>query len=399
MTRANSSFCRQTDDLLPYLTVRETLAYAAALRLPRSVTAETRSAIVDQTIMELGLADAADVVVGGAFRKGISGGEKRRLSIGCVLVTLPSILCLDEPTTGLDAFTAFALLETLKRLAQRGRSIILSIHQPRSDAFPVFDRLVVLSQGSVVFSDRREALLPHFASLGYTPQPHTNPLDFVIDVAGIDNRTDEAEEVTAKRVGELVVAWREYESRNGVAGETEKSGSGQGSPTLDVGDVEKGQAQAVPRGEAESTAAEGERPGLWRQTSLLTRRGLLNVGRNPGLTIGFAVQAIVYVPTHSFYVRRLALLTRSLCSIGVVVGLVFLDIPETTAGIQSLKTVCYYTMPCLFYLSIVVAVFLLCQELIIFDREREDNLYSTVPWVASLVLSYLPANVIFPVRP
>jgi hypothetical protein len=86
-------------------------------------------------------------------------------------------------------------------------------------------------------------------------------------------------------------------------------------------------------------------------------------------------------------------------SIGIVVGLVFLNIPETAAGIQSLKTICYYTMPCLFYLSIVVAVFLLCEELVIFDREREDNLYATVPWVASLILSYLPANVIFPVRP
>lgn len=77
--------------------------------------------------------DAEHTLVGGAGgRKGISGGERRRLTIGCVLVTLPSVLCLDEPTTGLDAFTAYQLLETLGRLAKRGRTIILSIHQPRS---------------------------------------------------------------------------------------------------------------------------------------------------------------------------------------------------------------------------------------------------------------------------
>lgn len=109
---------------------------------------------MEQTISELGLTMAADVIVGGPFRKGISGGEKRRwvflaqvgregtdacdrLSIGCILVTLPSVLVLDEPTTGLDSFTAFQLLETLSRLAKRSRSVVLSIHQPRSDAFPL----------------------------------------------------------------------------------------------------------------------------------------------------------------------------------------------------------------------------------------------------------------------
>jgi ABC-type multidrug transport system ATPase subunit len=254
--------------------------------------------------MELGLADAADVVVGGAFRKGISGGEKRRLSIGCVLVTLPSILVLDEPTTGLDAFTAFALLETLKRLAERGRTVLLSIHQPRSDAFPVFDRIILLSVGSVVFSGRRDALLPHFASVGYAPQPHTNPLDFVIDVVGIDNRTDEAEEETSRRVGELVVAWREYESRNGVSVEGEKRRSDFGS----AGDVEK--ADQVPSAQDDSTA-EGARPGFSRQTVLLTRRGLLNVSRNPGLTLGFAVQSVVYVCMPLFPYRPPSSLSHS----------------------------------------------------------------------------------------
>ena len=119
-------FVRQQDSLLPHLTgwsccswvgnrgvvlepvtdlrvihfkhqtVRETLGFAAALRLPRSVSDAERTAIVEQTIQELGLKDAADTIVGGALRKGISGGERRRLSIGCILVTLPSILILDE---------------------------------------------------------------------------------------------------------------------------------------------------------------------------------------------------------------------------------------------------------------------------------------------------------------
>jgi ABC-type lipoprotein export system ATPase subunit len=138
-------YVRQDDFLLPFLTVRETLNFAAALRLPKTVPAATRNAIVEQTMFELGLADAADVVVGGPFRKGISGGEKRRLSIGCTLVQMPSVLVLDEPTTGLDSFTAFQILETLKKLAQRGRTVIVTLHGPRSDAFPLVRPLFSIS--------------------------------------------------------------------------------------------------------------------------------------------------------------------------------------------------------------------------------------------------------------
>ncbi|GAA5870410.1 hypothetical protein JCM8547_004025 [Rhodosporidiobolus lusitaniae] len=365
-------YVRQIDTLLPYLTVRETLNFAAALRLPRTVSTATRKAIVEQTIMELGLADAADVIVGGAFRKGISGGEKRRLSIGCVLVTLPSILVLDEPTTGLDASTAFGLLETLDRLAQRDRTIILSIHQPRSDAFPTFDKIVLLSQGSVVFSGPRASMLPHFASVGHSSPEFANPLDFVVDLSGIDSRTDEAEEETSKRVGELVLAWREHEPRDGdSSGQEEQRGvlkEGKGI------DVEKGLTRS-PASEEGEDLKESPRPGVFAQTVLLTRRGFLNVSRNPGLTMGFFLQAVI---------------------IGVVVGVVFLDVPETPAGVQSLKTLIYFFHPCLFYLSIVVAVYLLCQELVVFDREREDGLYGAPAWVFSLILSYLPANVVFP---
>lgn len=87
--------------------VRETLHYAASLRLPSSVSAKTRRLVVEQTLGELGLRDVADTVVGGfgGLRKGISGGERRRTSIACILVSLPSIIVLDEPTSGLDAFS------------------------------------------------------------------------------------------------------------------------------------------------------------------------------------------------------------------------------------------------------------------------------------------------------
>lgn len=156
--------------------VRETLTYAARLRLPTSLSRETIDVVVEETLDELGLRDAADTVVGGPLRKGISGGEKRRLSIGCVLVTLPSVLILDEPTSGLDAYTSYLLLRTLNALARRGRTVILSIHAPRSDAFELFDRICLLSKGKVVYSGMRSLCLPWFAELGHTLEDNVNPL-------------------------------------------------------------------------------------------------------------------------------------------------------------------------------------------------------------------------------
>lgn len=289
-------YVRQDDFLLPFLTVRETLAFAAALRLPKTVPAETRSAIVEQTITELGLADAASVIVGGPFRKGISGGERRRLTIGCTLVQLPSVLVLDEPTTGLDSFTAFRLLETLRSLARRGRAVIVTLHGPRSDAFPIFDKLLLLSRGSPVYSGPGRDILPHFDSLGYPAPEHTNPLDFVIDLSSIDNRTDEAEESSKERVGALVSAWRRKEASTGSSPRLHAASNGstpgrQAKPTSPGRDVEK--AARMPDDGADDAQQELKRANLVKQTALLTRRGLRNVFRNYGQLVGFAVQAIM----------------------------------------------------------------------------------------------------------
>lgn len=127
-----NSFLLQQDILQPQLTCRETLRYAADLRLPATTTQAERFALVEEIILELGLKECADTFVGDTAHRGLSGGEKRRLSMGIQLLANPSVIFLDEPTTGLDASSAYQLVKTCHRLAQRGRTFILSIHQPRS---------------------------------------------------------------------------------------------------------------------------------------------------------------------------------------------------------------------------------------------------------------------------
>ncbi|WVF67064.1 hypothetical protein IAT40_001808 [Kwoniella sp. CBS 6097] len=364
-------FVRQQDYLVECLTVRETLTYAARLRLPTSLSNETVSLIVEQTIDELGLRDAADTVVGGPLRKGISGGEKRRLSIGCVLVTLPSVLILDEPTSGLDAFTSYLLLLTLSHLARRGRTIILSIHAPRSDAFDIFDRIALLTKGEIVYSGLRSDCLGWFKGLGHEVEKGVNPLDFLIDVSSVDNRTPEAEERSLERVQVLVNAWNtrspSHWADNLSKRSIESSRISSSSP------APANEANAPQGNEASSVfdAKDEKRPGLWKQTVVLTARAHRNVYRNSPQLIGFVVQAIV---------------------LGVIIGLTYFQLPETPTGIQSLKNLSFQLIPGVFYLQQVFWVYKFCTDLVIFDRERED----VIPYVVSDFVSFLLPSIVSP---
>lgn len=127
-----SGFVDQDDTLMGTLTVRETLMYAAMLRLPRNMPTYMKQRRVEEVICELGLEAIADSVIGSPGQRGISGGEKRRVSIGKELVTSPSLLFLDEPTSGLDAYNAGMVMECLRKLTKHGRrTVIVTIHQVR----------------------------------------------------------------------------------------------------------------------------------------------------------------------------------------------------------------------------------------------------------------------------
>lgn len=98
--------------------------------------------------------------------KGVSGGERKRTSIGMELITDPSLIFLDEPTTGLDSFTANSVIQTLKDLALSGRTIITTIHQPNSDIFDKFDRLMMLAKGKIVYFNEAKLAVDYFSGLG-----------------------------------------------------------------------------------------------------------------------------------------------------------------------------------------------------------------------------------------
>lgn len=145
------AYVTQEDVLLGTLTVKETLSYSAHLRLPSSMTREEVDEIVEGTIMEMGLLDCSDRLVGNWHLRGISGGEKKRLSIAVEILSRPRLLFLDEPTSGLDSASAFFVTHTLRNIARDGRIVISSIHQPSGEVFALFDDLFLLSGGETIY--------------------------------------------------------------------------------------------------------------------------------------------------------------------------------------------------------------------------------------------------------
>jgi ABC-type multidrug transport system ATPase subunit len=116
--------------------VFETIKFAADLRMSRGAGENERRAACESILAQLGLTHVRDALVGGAARRGVSGGERKRLAVGVELVTRPALLLLDEPTSGLDAAAALALMRVLTSLARRGQTVAAAIHQPRTTYTP-----------------------------------------------------------------------------------------------------------------------------------------------------------------------------------------------------------------------------------------------------------------------
>ncbi|XRM37962.1 FAD-dependent urate hydroxylase [Aspergillus tubingensis] len=178
-------FVDQEDTMLPTLTVHETILTSALLRLPRDMSRAAKEQRVFEVERQLGISHIKDQLIGSeeGRGRGISGGEKRRVGIACELVTSPSILFLDEPTSGLDAYNAFNVIECLVTLAKTyNRTVIFTIHQPRSNIVALFDRLILLAKGKTVYSGPFSTCQRYFDHSGYSCPPGFNIADYLVDL-------------------------------------------------------------------------------------------------------------------------------------------------------------------------------------------------------------------------
>ncbi|PNS21841.1 ABC transporter G family member [Sphaceloma murrayae] len=197
--RSVIGFVDQEDTMLATLTVHETIMDSALLRLPKDMSIASKEQKVEDVERQLGIYHIRDQLIGSeeGSGRGISGGEKRRVGIACELVTSPSILFLDEPTSGLDAYNAFNVVECLVNLVKTyNRTVIFTIHQPRSNIVALFDQLVLLAKGRTVYSGPFQSCQSYFDSIGYACPPGFNIADYLVDLtmhASQSRYTDETD--------------------------------------------------------------------------------------------------------------------------------------------------------------------------------------------------------------
>ncbi|KAK2743903.1 hypothetical protein FQN57_004526 [Myotisia sp. PD_48] len=205
-----SSYVEQEDVLIGSLTVEETMYFAAQLSLSSSVSKKERLQRIQGLLNSFGIQNQAKALIGTPIQKGISGGQKRRVSVASQLITCPKILFLDEPTSGLDSTASYEVMSFVKALAKKNDLLVIaSIHQPSTATFETFDKLLILSGGKACFFGPGTQMKPYFDKTGYPMPLQINPAEFVLDLVNIDFAADT--EFVASRLDRIQSTWDQSE--------------------------------------------------------------------------------------------------------------------------------------------------------------------------------------------
>jgi ABC-type multidrug transport system ATPase subunit len=186
-------FVPQEDVMLRELTVEDNIRHSALMRLPRDWPLEKKLEQVEEIIESLEIGHIRDSVVGDEKRRGISGGQRKRVNIALEMVMKPSLLCLDEPTSGLDSTTSQQVLLSLKEMAGTGVNVVAVLHQPKYEIFKLFDQVLLLGKGGMtVYHGPADGMTEYFEKRGFPCPERENPADYYMDVVSgiIPHATD-----------------------------------------------------------------------------------------------------------------------------------------------------------------------------------------------------------------
>ncbi|KAE9618703.1 putative sulfate-transporting ATPase [Lupinus albus] len=352
------AYVRQEDLFFSQLTVRETLSLATELQLPNISSAEERDEYVNNLLFKLGLVSCADTNVGDAKVRGISGGEKKRLSMACELLASPSVIFADEPTTGLDAFQAEKVMETLKQLAQDGHTVICSIHQPRGSVYSKFDDIVLLTHGSLVYAGPAcDEPLAYFSKSGYHCPEHVNPAEFLADLISIDYSSADSVYSSKKRIDGLVESFSQRLSTVIYA------------TPITIDDLSKSRKQITKR------TVTKKKGSWWKQFRLLFKRAWMQASRD--------------APTNKVRARM------SIAS-GIIFGSVFWRMGKSQTSIQDRMGLLQVAAINTAMAALTKTVGVFPKERAIVNRERAKGSYALGPYLFSKLLAEIPIGAAFP---
>jgi ABC-type multidrug transport system ATPase subunit len=354
--RRISGYVMQDDALFPMLTVRETLLYSARLRLPSAVPVAEKRARVEALMAELGLGHVAASRIGNERVRGVSGGERRRVSIGVDVIHDPAVLILDEPTSGLDSAAALHVCSMLRSMAvSRTRTIVLSIHQPSYRILQQFHSLLLLAHGSVVHHGSLDLLSSRLAAAGHRIPAQVNVLEYAIDSLDTLDTTERSSIFSIRGQTDLPVlslqALFELDPTR--------------TPPLNYDTTS---SDASPSREDETPDIITFANSRAKEIAILSHRFLLNIIRTRQLLMARTMQAIV-------------------CGCGL--GTIYLHMGYGTPGMQKRVGFLAFTLTFLLTSSIeVLPIFL--EERNILTRETSRGAYRVSSYVLSSTLVFLP---------
>eukprot|EP00898_Chlorokybus_atmophyticus_P006939 jgi/Chlat1/7246/Chrsp58S06870 len=360
--RKRAAYVMQDDALFPLLTVQETLLYSARLRLPwRMPLAEKQQRVVE-TLAELGLSHTANRIIGDEQHRGISGGERRRVSIGVDMIHDPALIFLDEPTSGLDSKSALNVCQSLHDLARSGRTVVLTIHQPSSRIIELIDKVLVLSGGKLVYAGPPRLIGEFFATYGRPMPNFMNSFEFALDIVDELKVQDEG-------VAPLEEFYKIHR-RTSMEGVVTV-----GPPSRSLQDAPKTESQIIKdeyASKAKATAKESTRPPYANtpltEVAILANRIFTNQFR-----------------TKELFFARLGLAV----GVGIVSGTLFLRLDKTYSDYQNYKAFVAYAAALFIFTSAeALPIFLL--ERNIFTRETSRGAYRTSSYVLAHTFTPLP---------
>jgi ABC-type multidrug transport system ATPase subunit len=181
-----ASYVMQDDILFEFFTPLQALTFAARLKLTWPI--EKQDARVDKLLTQLNLQHRKNTLIGSSKHKSLSGGERKRTAIGVELISDPQLLLLDEPTSGLDSFMAKTICRILRDLARNeGKTIISTLHQPSSESFSYFDRLILMADGHIVYQGAAYESPEYFKGMDIIFPPFSNPADHFMKILSTGN--------------------------------------------------------------------------------------------------------------------------------------------------------------------------------------------------------------------
>ncbi|KAJ2155976.1 hypothetical protein GGF46_005489 [Coemansia sp. RSA 552] len=347
-----TAYVQQDDIMHAMLTVHETLTYASKLRLPNSqYTVEDKAERVKAIIKQLRLEGIKDSQIGNAKIRGVSGGERKRVSIGAELLTDPHILFLDEPTSGLDSNSSQLVVELVRQIAQeRQIGAMMTIHQPSARIFNTFDKVILLAQGRVVYFGPTSLAINYFRSIGYQCPVHENPADYFIDLLTLDYRSDKALDQSKTRITELSYKFTDY--RN----------------SLDTPMRIRDQVETASR---QSTFAVDVYPrnNWFLEYQTLAHRDWLNLVRNMMFLASQAFQSLVT---------------------GLIVGFMFFYLKHDSISVQNRLGVLYVIVLNGTFPVVMPSLQAYVNERDIMLRERSAAVYRVTTFYVSKATSFLP---------